>query len=211
MTPARAWRSLQRRISTLIGRAVLRAVNAGTGLQTVQVQILADEIMDNVEHMEPYGFTSNPLPGAEGVILNVAGQRGAAVAVNFGNRGVRVTGLKSGEVCIYTDEGDRITLLRERRIKIETLHLEIQAQEDVAVNTKAYTINASEGVTFQTPAFGLGGVGGCTAILSADMAISGNISQTGSLSSSGDQVAAGISTAHHTHPGDSGGTTGGPQ
>lgn len=107
MIPGRLLRSLQRRMATLVGRAVLLAVNAGTGLQSVQVRILADEVMDGVEHMEPYGFTSNPLPGAEGVVLNVAGQRGACVGVNFGNRGVRVAGLKSGEVCIYTDEGDK--------------------------------------------------------------------------------------------------------
>ena len=77
MIPGRLLRSLQRRMATLVGRAVLLAVNSGTGLQSVQVSILADEVMDGVEHMEPYGFTSNPLPGAEGVVLNVAGQRGA--------------------------------------------------------------------------------------------------------------------------------------
>ena len=62
MIPGRILRSLQRRMATLVGRAVLLAVNAGTGLQSVQVRILADEVMDGVEHMEPYGFTSNPLP-----------------------------------------------------------------------------------------------------------------------------------------------------
>jgi phage baseplate assembly protein gpV len=41
--------------------------------------------------------------------------------------------------------------------------------------------------------------------------IKGELSLDGSLTSTGDQVAEGISTAHHTHPGDSGGTTGPPQ
>ena len=164
MIPGRLLRSLQRRMATLVGRAVLLAVNAGTGLQSVQVRILADEVMDGVEHMEPYGFTSNPLPGAEGVVLNVAGQRGACVGVNFGNRGVRVAGLKSGEVCIYTDEGDKITLKRDRHMEIETLHLVIRAQEDVRVETKSYAVRATQGVTYETPSFGLGGgSGGCTA------------------------------------------------
>ena len=175
MIPGRLLRSLQRRMATLVGRAVLLAVNAGTGLQSVQVRILADEVMDGVEHMEPYGFTSNPLPGAEGVVLNVAGQRGACVGVNFGNRGVRVAGLKSGEVCIYTDEGDKITLKRDRHVEIETLHLVIRAQEDVRVETKSYAVRATQGVTYETPSFGLGGgSGGCTANIAADMAITGN-------------------------------------
>lgn len=211
MMSGRVLRSLQRRMATLIGRAVLLAVNAGTGLQSVQVRILADEVMDGVEHMEPYGFTSNPLPGAEGVVLNVAGQRGACVGLNFGNRGLRVTGLKSGEVCIYTDEGDRITLKRDRHMEIETLHLVIEAQEDVCVDTKTYTVRASQGVSYETPSFGLGGAGGCAAAIRADMAITGNTTQQGSIAASGDVTAEGISTAHHTHPGDSGGTTGEPQ
>lgn len=39
----------------------------------------------------------------------------------------------------------------------------------------------------------------------------GDIQQDGKQTSTGDQVAGGISQMQHTHPGDSGGTTGGPQ
>ncbi len=53
---------LRRRVATLISRAVLAGVNAAPGCQTLQVTILADEPQTDVEHMEPYGFTSNPLP-----------------------------------------------------------------------------------------------------------------------------------------------------
>lgn len=42
-------------------------------------------------------------------------------------------------------------------------------------------------------------------------AIKGKLDLDGSLTSTGDQVAEGKSTAHHTHPGDSGGTTGEPK
>ena len=41
--------------------------------------------------------------------------------------------------------------------------------------------------------------------------ITGDMHLDGELPSTGDQTAAGISTAHHTHQGDSGGTTGEPQ
>ena len=202
---------LRRRIATLVSRAVLAAVNAAPGCQTLQVTILADEPQVDVEHMEPYGFTSNPPAGAEGVILNVAGQRGAAVGLNFGNRSVRVKGLKSGEVCLFTDEGDKITLKRDRHMELETLHLLVKAEEDVVMETKRYTVKASSGVAYQTPSYQLGGEGGCAAAISADMSITGDTTQDGSITSTGDQVAAGVSTAHHPHPGDSGGTTGEPQ
>ncbi len=202
---------IRRRIATLVSRAVLAAVNAAPGCQTLQVTILADESQVDVEHMEPYGFTSNPPAGAEGVILNVAGQRGAAVGLNFGNRSVRVTGLKSGEVCIFTDEGDKITLKRDRHMEVETLHLLVKAEEDIAMETKTYTVKASGGVAYQTPSYQLGGTGGCAAAISANMAITGNTTQNGSITSTGDQVAGGISQTGHTHPGCQGGSTGAPQ
>lgn len=47
-------------------------------------------------------------------------------------------------------------------------------------------------------------------INSTNISIGGDINLTGSLTSSGDVIAAGISLTGHTHPGDSGGTTGGP-
>ena len=202
---------IRRRIATLVSRAVLAAVNAAPGCQTLQVTILADEPQVDVEHMEPYGFTSNPPAGAEGVILNVAGQRGAAVGLNFGNRSVRVTGLKNGEVGIFTDEGDKITLKRDRHIEVETLHLLVKAEEDIEMETKTYTVKASGGVVYQTPSYQLGGTGGCAAAISANMAITGNTTQNGSITSTGDQVAGGISQTGHTHPGCQGGSTGAPQ
>ncbi|WP_303173080.1 phage baseplate assembly protein V [uncultured Desulfovibrio sp.] len=202
---------IRRRIATLVSRAVLAAVNAAPGCQTLQVTILADEPQVDVEHMEPYGFTSNPPAGAEGVILNVAGQRGAAVGLNFGIRSVRVTGLKSGEVCIFTDEGDKITLKRDRHMEVETLHLLVKAEEDIAMETKTYTVKASGGVAYQTPSYQLGGTGGCAAAISANMAITGNTTQNGSITSTGDQMAGGISQTGHTHPGCQGGSTGAPQ
>ena len=201
---------LRRRVATLISRAVLAGVNAAPGCQTLQVTILADEPQTGVEHLEPYGFTSNPLAGSEGVILNVAGQRGAAIGLNFGDRRVRVTGLKSGEVCVYTDEGDKIHLMRERHMRLETLHLEIVAQEDATVETKIYTVKASQGVRYDTPAFALGGEGGCAASIDANMAIHGDTTQEGAITATGDVQGRGVSLAEHTHPGDSGGTTGEP-
>lgn len=202
---------LQRRISTLIGRAVLTAVRSDPGCQTIAVAILADEPQTDVEHMESYGYTSNPPAGAEGVILNVAGQRGACVGLNFGNRSFRLTGLKSGEVALYTDEGDKIVMKRDREIEVTTLHCTVNAEKDFTVNTERYTVNASKAATYNTPVYNLGGEGGCAAGINAAMSVTGNINQRGGHVSTGDQVAGGVSQIHHTHPGDSGGTTGKPK
>ena len=44
-----------------------------------------------------------------------------------------------------------------------------------------------------------------------DMTITGHLHVDGEITCTGDVVAGGISLRNHTHPGDSGGTTGGPQ
>ncbi|MDE7372155.1 MAG: phage baseplate assembly protein V, partial [Desulfovibrio sp.] len=78
------------------------------------------------------------------------------------------------------------------------------------VETKIYTVKASQGVRYDTPAFALGGEGGCAASIEANMAIHGDTTQEGAITATGDVQGRGISLAGHTHPGDSGGTTGEP-
>lgn len=207
MNYARLLEPLRRRMATLINRAVLGRADSSSSCQTVEVTILADEQQSAVEHMEPYGYTSNPPAGAEGLIFNVAGQRGAAVGLNFGNRQYRLAGLKSGELALFTDEGDKLVFSRENTVTLTTKHLVINADEACTINTKMYTVNASAQVVCNTPSCTLGGEGGCRASLT------GNIEQTGSITSSGDHVAGGISQTGHSHtqvePG--GGVSGPPQ
>lgn len=101
---------LRRRMATLIGRCILSAVRSEEGFQTLDVVIMADENMGGVEHAEPYGFTSNPHPGAEGVVLNIAGQRASCVALNLGNRPVPPARLE--------DRGSRALHRRGRQARL---------------------------------------------------------------------------------------------
>lgn len=105
------------RVRLAIGRAVLGLVNDVPRLQAVQVQVRADEVRDDAEHFQHYGFTSVPLPGAEGVALAVGGSTDHLVVLNIDDRRYRQRGLAAGEVCIYTRWGDRI-LLRQSGIEI---------------------------------------------------------------------------------------------
>lgn len=95
---------LSRRVRLMVGRAVLTAVNDAGGLQTVQVKLLADEVRDGVERMQQYGFTSVPLPGAEGVMVSVGGSRDHGIVIAMDDRRYRIKGLQPGEVALYTDE-----------------------------------------------------------------------------------------------------------
>lgn len=114
----RLLRPLAQRLQLMVGRAVLQLVNDGTAMQSVQVSLLADELRDNVERWQNYGFTSHPVPGAEAVALSVAGSRDHVIVVAVDDRRYRLKGLAEGEVAIYTDEGDHIVIKRGGTIEV---------------------------------------------------------------------------------------------
>ena len=116
-------RDLVRRTRMMITRTILAGVNDATGIQTVQIRLYANEAKDKVPHLQTYGLTSNPHPGAEAVALFVAGDRGNGVVLGIDDRRYRITSLQPGEVCLYTDEdqlegGHRIIFRRGQEIEI---------------------------------------------------------------------------------------------
>jgi phage baseplate assembly protein V len=126
---------LSRRVRLIASRAVLNVVDDGAGEQTVQASLLAGETRDNIERMQQYGFSSVPLAGAEGVFLSLGAVRDNGVMIIAGDRRFRAKGLQGGEVAIYTDEGDRITLKRNHEIEIKTKVLTIKAETKVRMET----------------------------------------------------------------------------
>lgn len=118
-----------------VGRAILRSVNDSAKRQLVQIEALKGEVKDNVERVQEYGFTSVPLPGAQAVFVCVGGNRDHPVVIAADDPRHRVKGLKSGEVAIYTDEGDTILLKRGNEIEITTTKLTVKAAEAVRMET----------------------------------------------------------------------------
>ena len=107
---------VKRRIRTLMLRAIVQSVNDSSSIQLIQVKGLADEVLDKVERLQNYGMTSNPPAGSEAFVAFVGADRSAGVILAIENRTFRIKSLKPGEVCIYTDEGDYIKFLRNRKI-----------------------------------------------------------------------------------------------
>lgn len=117
---------ITRRIMLCIGRGVVRQVDDAADLQRVQVSLLAEEDRDQVERLQPYGLSAVPVPGAEAVVVAIAGNRDHPVAVAVDDRRFRPRGLQPGEVCVYSRvQGQRITLLADGTIRIEgaAIHL----------------------------------------------------------------------------------------
>jgi len=109
---------LARRIRLMAARAILTIINDATKMQGLQVKLLDGEVCNNVDRVQNYGFTSVPLPGAEGIYLALGGSRDHGVVIVADDRRYRLKGLQGGEVALYTDEGDKVVLKRGNVIEI---------------------------------------------------------------------------------------------
>lgn len=135
---------MHRRIRLMVGRAIIRLVNDATKVQEAQVTLLEDETRAGVERFQEYGFTSVPLPGAEAVMVSVSGNRDHGVIIAVDDRRYRLKGLASGEVAIYTDEGDTIVLKRGRLIEVTTQTLKINASTKVEMVTPLLQVTGGD-------------------------------------------------------------------
>lgn len=118
-----------------LARGVVALVDAGRMLQSLQMRLTADEVKDGMEHFEPYGFTSNPHPGAEGLAAFLGGDRSHGVVICVSDRRFRLQGLQSGEVALHTDEGDVLHFKRGRVIEVQTATFRVKAETAVEFDT----------------------------------------------------------------------------
>ncbi len=79
-------------LTRLLARGTVVLANSATKLQSLQMRLTAGEVNDDMEHFEPYGFTSNPLAGAEG-IATFLGDRSHAVVLVVADRRFRLQAL----------------------------------------------------------------------------------------------------------------------
>lgn len=137
---------LQRRVFLMIARGIIKNVNDDTELQHAQVALLKNELRNDVERFQQYGFTSVPKIGAEAIALFLNGNRDHGIIISVEDRQYRMKGMENGEVALYTDEGDFIHFQRGNKIEISTETLEINASTKVEVNTPIFDVNASNKV-----------------------------------------------------------------
>lgn len=115
-----------RRISNLISRGVVLAVSSVGKMQRLQLGLLARETKDRVEHFEPFGFTSAPLPGAEHVTVFLDGDRSHGITIVVADRRYRVTALEGGEAAMHDAFGNKVHLKKDGTLAIvSSLKVEI--------------------------------------------------------------------------------------
>lgn len=214
-------------LSDFFARGVMTLADGAKKMRAVQVRLLADEIRDDLEHVEPYGFSSEPHPEAEAFTLFFDGDRSHGIVFTIADRRYRLKPLKTGEVAIFDDLGQKVHLTREG-LEVYTpgwLHATVDKDAEITVGGNV-TANVSGNVTETVGGDASVTVSGNATLKAATvtidsatlhvtgattidksltvlggLAVSGGsgASVEGSLTTTGDVTASGISLTSHTH------------
>jgi phage baseplate assembly protein V len=133
----------RQRVNMSVARGLVALADDGKKMQRVQLRLLSDETKDNVEHFQPYGFTSVPLQGAEAVCVFVGGGRDHGLVVCVDDRRYRLKNLEGGEVALYTDEGTSVVLRRGKIVEVTC--------KEYRLTCEKLTIEASDSITVTSP------------------------------------------------------------
>jgi len=127
------------------------------------------EVLEGLERMMDYGLSSRPLPGAEGLIVSVAGSRGNGVVLALGDRRYRMA-LEEGEVALHDDLGQVVHLTREGIRIASSLRVEIEAPE-ISLSAGTEMTLASPKIVLASEDLRLGGEGATVAVARHDDAV----------------------------------------
>lgn len=96
-------------------KALLNSVDDTSAIQLVKV--LADEVLDYVERLQPYGLATVPPKDAETLLICTNGDRDQAVAVVIDDANSRPTGQATADVVLYSAHGQKISFDSSQNIK----------------------------------------------------------------------------------------------
>lgn len=143
--------ALLSRIQMMLGRGLATVIDDAPGLQSLQVELLADETQDQVERFQDYGFASVPHPDAEVLVSAPGGLRSRAIVICVADRRYRLRNLAAGEVAIHDDQGQAVHLTRDG--------IEIRSDARIRVIAPTVTVEA-ETAMVDAATISLGGDGG---------------------------------------------------
>lgn len=113
----------RRWVNSITGLGLIKRVDDAKGLQRCQVEVLAGELLNGVERIQEWGFTSHPVGNAEAVLLFTGADRDDGVIIATDSSQYRVP-LERGEVCVYNRKA-RILLKADGTVDINNGNLTV--------------------------------------------------------------------------------------
>ncbi|GAA5102797.1 phage baseplate assembly protein V [Wohlfahrtiimonas larvae] len=184
-------------------RGVLSATNSAQSYQSAQVEGLDEEVIQDAELYQHFGFTSNPPAGTKAIVIPLHGLTSHSVIIATENGNFRVQALKSGEVCLYNQSGASITLKNGRVIDVDCDAFNLKTKHYTCI-AETHVTSSSGGITLDAPMTAI------TGGLSAGFGGNTRSSYTASFNmkiSALDGVFGGISFLGHGHIDSIGGKT----
>lgn len=131
-----------------IERGTITASKNNDQLRELQVQLQDNYVQDELEHLEPYGFSSEPHcdKQTDAMVAFLGNQRGHGIVLSVTDRRYRITQMKTGEVCIYDDK-KRHVYLKQDGIEIDGADSPITVK-----TTNSVTINAAANINLNASA-----------------------------------------------------------
>ncbi len=185
-------RRLKNRMMNNTARATLATTSDDEGSQKHQVQLLADEVKDNIEHFQPFGFSSIAPAGSETAVIFMGGNRDHGISFGSDNKKYRPKGGANGDTVVYDINGNIVNLTASQIIIQHSAEVTVIAPKTI-IESPDIELNGNVKVQGSL-SYGTGGRGG-------SMSGKGNINIEGSITSSGDHKAGDISLREHTHEG----------
>lgn len=100
---------LQQAVRSLITRATQLGDAYRNGVHVFISQLHGAAQIDELEHIEPFGYASRPADGSEHIVLALGGKRRKSVVIMAHNRAFKFS-LNPGETSIYNQFGDHVHL-----------------------------------------------------------------------------------------------------
>ncbi len=128
----------------MVRRVTVKNIKDDGQMQTASVEVADGIWRDDIEIMQPYGFSSlADDDGALGLALAVGGDEGDMILLPLGNPSQRMGGLNKGDVGISNKHGDKIVVRAGGGI-------EIAAAGSISLKVGGVSVTVSaDGVAFE--------------------------------------------------------------
>lgn len=183
-------RGLRTQVANMVASGVVQQVNDATKLQTVQLELLADEVRAGLERFQNYGFTSNPVAPTdagqpEAVVVFPNGRRDHGLVIAVDDRRFRLQSLEPGEVAMYTDQGDKFVFKRDGTVELTCSTLfkvigKLEVTGDVKFDAKLEVVGDHK--------------------IDGKLDVTGDITSSDTITATTDVVGGGKHLKTHTHP-----------
>lgn len=140
---AAALQPIRDRLAMMVGRGVLAALEADGGLMRAGIEGIDDEVLGERDYVLDYGISTRPHPGAEALMLFLAGLRSNGVVVRLYDRRYTIS-LEYGEVAIHDDLGQKVHLTRTGIVATSPLDITVEAGETLRLAGRSVHIHAAE-------------------------------------------------------------------